>query len=152
MLQIEEFSSSVREIVLMNSAQIDWHWESICEALAEVPNFYDFYDQAWAYREAKMGLLQVWALSDGMIRGIVLTRMLVYPRQKVLEIMAMAGEGMLEYFETLEDVLERFAAAGECKTISCLTRPGIARKTRRHMGEVKASVVFRPVRAQKKDV
>lgn len=151
MLQEEHMAQRVREIVLMNPEQIDFHWEGICEALAEVPNFYDFYDQAWAYHEAKMGTLQVWALSDGMIRGIVLTRMLVYPRQKVLEIMAMTGTAMLEYFETLEDVLERFAVAGECQTISCLTRPGIARKTRRHMGEVRAHVVFRPVRAQKKD-
>lgn len=136
-------------IYLLGDEQIDVYWEKIAEVLAEVPGFYEFYTPEWAFDQAKKGLLQVWALSDGQIRGIVLTTIKVYPKQNVFEVMAMCGFTMMEYLEELDDVFERIAADQGCQTISGVLRPGLARTLRKHKAEVKMMVVSRPVVAKK---
>jgi len=138
-----------RKVYMLNMGQVEFYWCNIVKLLEEVPGFYDFYTPEWAHEQIKMGLLHVWALEDGMIRGIVLTRILVFPRQKVFEVMAIAGLNSLEYLDEMDDIFERLARSAGCSTISGLLRPGLARKLRKHKAEVRAVVVFRPVNPER---
>jgi len=120
-----------KSVFLMNGDQIDDHWHNIALLMKECPGYYDYYTPEWTYERAKSGDLQLWAISDGAIRGIVVSQILVYPVQKVFEIIGAAGIGLLEFFDEMESVFEFIAADAGCSTIAARCRPGIARMLRK---------------------
>jgi hypothetical protein len=126
-LQEEPFLRSVRNVFLLQDDMVDFYWHDIIEGLKEVPGFFDFYDDKWVWEEIKRGGLLVWALSDGQIKGIVLTRVLVFPKQKVFEILAIYGIDMLVFFAEMEDTFMMVAQRLGCQTISALCRPALKR-------------------------
>jgi hypothetical protein len=114
--------------------------------LGECPTYYECFTPEWTYARAKEGGIQVWGLSDGAIRGIVVTQILVFPAQKVFEVLAAAGIGMLEYFDEMEEVFEYIAADSGCQTIAARVRPGLERLLTRKKGAYKVMVTLsRPV-------
>lgn len=126
--------------------QIDTLWELIWPLFREVPGFLDLYDEAWTYQNIKMGDLQVWAYSDSEIRGMVLTRINVFPKCKVLDVMTISGIAGVDFMQELDDVFEMLARQQECKFISVAARPGMERLlARRHRGQRRYSVLSRPV-------
>src|SRR5215831_499091 len=131
MLQKIESEDLGKRIFLLNSEQIDHYWPDIVHLLGTVPGYYDFFTPEWTYAKAKGGDLQVWALSDGAIRGIVVTQILVFPAQKAFEILGAAGNGLLEFFSEMEDVFEFIAEDSGCKTIIARCRPGFDRLLRK---------------------
>jgi hypothetical protein len=144
-IQEENNEQQVRSVFLMSSEQIDDHWGNIQMLMTECPGYYDFYTPEWTYQQAKSGGIQVWALSDGMIRGIIMTQILVFPAQKVFEIIGAAGIGLLEFFDEMEKVFEYIAADAGCKTILARCRPGFERLLRKKHVLKQAVLLYRPV-------
>jgi hypothetical protein len=146
MLQESERVGMEKRVYLLNKEQIDHFWPDILRLLGEVPMYYDFFTPEWTYSKAKAGDLQIWGLSDEKIRGIVVTQILVFPAQKAFEILGAAGNGLLEFFDQMDDVFEFIAADCECQTIIMRCRPGIERKILRQGRGIKGcSFLYRPV-------
>jgi hypothetical protein len=122
----------------------------ILALLCECPNYYDYFTPEWTYSRAKNGNLQLWGLSDGEIKGIIVTQILIFPAQKVFEVLAAAGIGLLEYFDEMEEVFERIAESSGCQTIAARVRPGLERLLVKRKGAYKVTVTLsRPVGKKK---
>lgn len=143
--QIESSIQNLKSVYVLQGAQIDFYWEQIKEGFAEVPQFYDFFTPEWVYSEIKMGHYQVWALSDGAIKGIILTQLLVYPKQNVFEILAAFGVDMLDFFSEMQDVFLRFARQNGCDTMTARCRPGLARKLKKFHPKQEFTILSYPV-------
>jgi hypothetical protein len=142
----EEVRPQQKSVFLMSSEQIDDHWPNIQRLMAECPGYYDFYTPEWTYSRAKSGDLQLWALSDGAIRGIIVTQIVVFPVQKVFEILGAAGIGLLEYFDEMEKMFDFIAVDAGCQTIITRVRPGLERLlTKRKLAHKTAVLMSRPV-------
>jgi len=138
-------SSVQKSVFLMSKQQIDEHWPNIQALMGTCPGYYDFYTPEWTYAAAQRGDLQLWALSDDMIRGIVVTQIMVFPAQKVFEILGVAGMDMLNFFDEMEKVFEYIAADAGCKTVMARCRPGLERLLRKKHVLKYAVWLYRPV-------
>lgn len=139
MLQAEE-----RKIYALDDDRIDYYWKDIERLLAKVPMLYDFYTSDWLYEHAKMGHLQVWALSDGQIKGIVITQICTFPKANLLQILAAAGDEMLKFVDEQEGMFDWVAREHGCAFVQAVCRPGLARKLKRR-GVVSGVILTRPV-------
>jgi len=139
-----------KSVFLMSPEQIDVHWANIQELMKSCPGYYEFFTPEWTYAAAKRGDLQLWALSDGMIRGIIVSQILVFPAQKVFEIIGAAGIGMLEFFDEMEKVFEYIAADAGCKTIIARVRPGMERLLRKKHPLKYASWLYREIQIDRR--
>lgn len=135
----------MKEVYLLDPPRVNFYWPQIEEVLEDIPGFLDFYTPEWAFEQIKMGHLHVWALDDGVIRGIVISRIAEYPRQKVFEIVAVAGIGMLDFFSEMESTFMKLAKACGCKSFSATARPGIARLLKKQGAWTEAHRLIRPV-------
>lgn len=145
MLQRSESTGQNRRVFLLNSEQIDHFWPDVQQLLGSCPGYYELYTPEWTYQRAKSGDLQVWALSDGEIKGIVVSQIAVFPVQKVFEVLGAAGSGLLDFFDELEEIFDFIAADCGCGMISARVRPGIERLLRKK-GTIKmATWLYRPV-------
>jgi hypothetical protein len=143
---MQELEAVQRSVFLMSGQQIDDHWPNIQILMDSCPGYYDLYTPEWTYQSAKSGDIQMWALSDGAIRGIIVTQILVFPAQKVFEIVGAAGIGLLDFFDEMEKVFEYIAADAGCKTIMGRCRPGVERLIVKKYGGYKcASWVWKSV-------
>ena len=79
------------------------------------------------------------------MRGIVVTQVLVFPAQKAFEVLGAAGNGLLEFFDQMDDVFEFIARDCECQTIIMRCRPGIERLLRDKRAIKLCSFLYRPV-------
>src|SRR4249920_3879240 len=93
---------TLKSIYPLLGPQIDVYWDNIWEGFCSVPGFAQFYTPEYTYSQLKRGEYQVWALSDGQIKGIVLTQMFALPRSNVLEILCIFGVDMMDYFEEIK--------------------------------------------------
>lgn len=116
-----------RKVFLLDSDQLDFYWADIAQLMQEVPGFYDFYTPEWLYEAAKKGNLQIWGLSDGQIRAIVVTQILVFPKQKVFEVLAAGGIGLLDFVDEMQDTFNFIAHSAGCATLMGKVRPGLTR-------------------------
>jgi hypothetical protein len=143
MLQLVE--NIEKKVFLLDDNQIDFYWPEIMRLLGEVPGYYDFFTPEWTYQKAKSHDIQVWGLSDGAIRGIIITQILCFPAQKCFEILGAAGNGLLDFLGEMEDVFDFIAADAGCSTMISRTRPGLEKLLRKH-GAVKiCSFLIRPI-------
>lgn len=120
-------NAAIKKVFPLLGDQIDHYWPQVCGGLSDCPGWWDFYTPEWTYTSLKMGRLTLWALSDGAIRGIVLTQILEFPRQRVFEIVALFGIDMLYFFKEMEDVFEYIAQENKCGFIQAICRPGLQR-------------------------
>lgn len=135
----------VRNVYLLNDAQVDFYWHDILEGLKGCPSFFDYYSPEWTREQIKTGHLLVWSLSDGKIRGIVMTRICVYPRMKVFEIFAIFGVGMLDFLQEMQDVFMRIATSYGCGKISSFSRPAMKKMLKPFFAEEEAVVLRRTI-------
>lgn len=141
----EEDLQSIKRIYLLQGEQIDFYWGEIIEGLKACPGYFDYYNAEWTWEQVKTGHLLVWALSDGAIRGIVLTRISLFPKQKVFEILALYGLEMLTFFAEMEDVFMKIAQSYGCETIRANCRPGLKRLLKNFHVEHESMVLSRRV-------
>jgi len=145
----EENKRAARQVFLMSMDQVDHYWPEIVRVLGEVPGYYDFFTTEWTYDRARSGGIQIWGFTDGMIQGIAITQILVFPAQKAFEVLAAGGPGMLDFIDEMDSVFQRIAREAECNTIICRVRPGLARRLARDKGVVTGAVwVYKPVTKQ----
>lgn len=130
-LQIQDEMKQLKSVYVLNREQIDFYWDQIRDGFGEVPQFYDFFTPEYVYERIKMGHYQVWALSDGAIKGIVLTQILCFPKQNVFEVLGAYGIEMIHFYSELQDVFLRFARQNGCDTMYSRCRPGVARLLRK---------------------
>ena len=135
----------MKNIYLLNEEQVDFYWHDICEGLKDCPGFYDYYSPEWVWEQIKSGHLLVWALSNGQIKGIVLTRILIFPKKRVFEILALYGIDMLEFFQEMEDTFMLIGKKYGCSCLSALARPGVQRKLTGFKVETTAMVLRREI-------
>jgi len=79
------------------------------------------------------GLMQLWTVDDaeaGTVAAAV-TQIVQYPRRKVLEIVAIGGDGSARWGEELHRALVAFAREHGCSHVRAYTRPGGARRLKR---------------------
>lgn len=131
-----------RPIYLLDSDRIDFYWPKIVPLLEIIPIFCELYDPASVYSEAKMGHLQIWALRDTAIRAIVLTRINIYPRAKVFEIIGAAGTGAFKFVPDMEAMFEWIAREQNCTFFRSTVRPGIERKLKSVDGVTRMGMVL----------
>lgn len=125
---------------------VEFHWELIWQHLRELPDFLRLYTESYCFEKVKMGHWQVWAYSGSEIYGIVVTKISVFPKCKVLDVMTMIGTEGLEFMQELDDCFEMLAQQNGCAYISQCVRPGLERVlTRKHRAQKLYSVVTRPV-------
>ena len=79
------------------------------------------------------GSMQLWTVDDaeaGTVAAAV-TQIVQYPRCKVLEVVALGGDGSAQWGEELHRALVAFAREHGCSHVRAYTRPGGARRLRR---------------------
>lgn len=147
MLDLEEISSGtpIKRVYLLSGEMLDYYWNDIIAGLKDCPGYFDYYTPEWTYEQVKTGHLLVWSLSDGSIRGIVLTRVLIFPKQRVFHILAIYGMDMLDFFSEMEDVFMKIAQDFQCQTISALCRPGLKRLLKNFRAEEESITLRREV-------
>ena len=144
-MSLQQVESVRKQVFLLSPEQIDEHWPNIAKLMLECPGYYDYYTPEWTYSRAKGGDLQIWGLLDDAIRGIIVTQIMVFPVQKVFEILGAAGVGLLEFFEEMDQVFDYIAADAGCATITARCRPGLERLLRKRGAFKQAVWLYRPV-------
>ena len=134
-----------KRIFLLSPEQIDEHWPNIAKLMVECPGYYDYFTPEWTYSKAKSGDLQIWGMMDDAIRGIIVTQIMVFPAQKVFEILGAAGVGLVEFLDEMDQVFEFIAADAGCSTIMARCRPGLERLLRKRGVFKQAVWLYRPV-------
>ncbi len=128
---------------LLDDARLDHYWGEIAPLLEKVPLFRDLYDPQDVYTMAKMGHFQIWALSDGAIRTIMVTQIQSFPKAKVLMILAVVGKKFFELWDSADATLEWVARDSGCSFIHAVGRPGFARK--RGSGEIEGVLISKKI-------
>lgn len=123
-----ELHSEKKKIYALDNDRIDYYWKDIEKLLESVPMLYEFYSPEWLYEHAKMGRLQLWALSDSKIKGIVVTQICTFPKASALQILACAGIEMLKFIDEQEGMFDWVARQNGCSFVQAICRPGLARK------------------------
>jgi hypothetical protein len=141
--------TSVKQVYLLDSARVHFYWPQIESLLAEVPGFYDYYTSEWIYSQINLGHLHVWALDDGAIRGIVISQIAIFPKQKVFDILAIGGVGTLQFFEEMQSTFEKLAISCGCTKFAANVRPGLARKLKTLGAWTESHRLVRPVVVQR---
>lgn len=142
--------SQQKSVFLMSNEQIDEHWHNIQILMGNCPGYYEFYTPDWTYEQAKNGNIQLWALSDGCIRGIVVTQILVYPAQKVFEIIGAAGIGLLQFFDEMVSTFDLIGADAGCQTMTARVRPGLERLLCKKHALKYGAMIYRPIKPNRR--
>lgn len=146
MTTLEIESGRTKSVFLMSKDQIEHYWPDIVRVLGEVPGYYEFFTPEWTYARVMNDQMQVWGFTDGEIKGIAVTQILVFPAQKAFEILGAGGPGMMDFMDQMEGVFERIAADTKCDSIIARARPGLARYLIRKKGAINGAVwIYRPV-------
>lgn len=142
----QETAKRMRNISPLCGMALDIQWPMVWDAMKASPALLRLYDERHCYIAAIKGHWQVWVYSDTEIRGIVVTKINVFPKCKVLDVMLISGISGLQFMEELDDVFEILARQQECAHISVSVEPPLERIVlRKFRGTRFYSVVTRPV-------
>lgn len=125
---------------------VDVYWELVWGLFRNIPHWLHLYDEAWTYQHVKKGHLHVWAYADSEIRGILVTRINVFPKCKVLDVVGMSGIAGIEFLDDLDSICETLARQNDCTFLTCQARPGMERLLlRKHRAAKALTTLVRPV-------
>jgi hypothetical protein len=133
---------SRKPVYALDPERLDLYWENIVPLLESIPMFAELFSPDWVYMQAKMGHLQLWALADTEVRAIVVTRISIFPRAKVFEIMGIAGSKAYSFVPEMEAMFEWLARDAGCTYFIATTREGVLRKLRQLPGIQRAGIVL----------
>lgn len=135
-----------RSVTPICGTDVDFLWDRIWELFQDLPRWTLLYTEKWTFEQVKMGHLQVWNYSDTESRGMMVTRINIFPKCKVLDVVGLSGISGVEFLDDLDAVCETLARQNDCKYLSCSARDGMARLLqRKHRGAKLYSVLSRPV-------
>jgi hypothetical protein len=114
----------------------DWwmaHLQEIHIQLDSVKHIWeDYYTKDFMTAQILNEAWQAWGFgSDGKVRLLVITQIVVFPANRVLQILMALGNSLDECLPVMEATLERFANAAECGLCDAIGRPGWERKVPR---------------------
>ena len=115
----------------------------LAEAVAESAGEYEVAD---LFAEIARNRMQLWIIGDAeRLRGGLVTRVAVYPRKQVLQLLYLGGDGLADWVDDLDQELSGFARAQGCQRIEVTGRPGWGRILPQRGAEVRQVVVSREV-------
>lgn len=141
---MQEEQGVQKKVGTFDRNQIDFYWKDIVPLLENVVGFSEFYTIASVYELLQSGDWQLWALSDSMIQGVVITTIRVFPKVKVFQILVAAGN-FLQFFDEIEAMFEWLARDSGCTFIQGQVRSGVARKLKRSRGDLRQVIITRRV-------
>lgn len=150
-MSVVETGSKERQFGLLSTEQFLHYWPEILPNLKAVPYFLEYCTVEWVLEQTLKGHLQFWALSDGSVRGIIMTRVQVTPAQRVLQLTLAFGNDFEEYIELAETTLFRFAQMMECTRMELIGRKGWRRKLRRFNPDFCYEVLSKAVSTRGRD-
>jgi hypothetical protein len=131
-------------VYLLDWAQFTFYWDGISKCLDET-DFGTYYTKEWLMEQVRLGYIQVWALSDGMIRLMIFSRIFEYPKAKVIQIFWGYGCDLDKFLEVANSAMDKAAAAIGADRIEIFGRPGWARKMKKLGFEREWYVIGRPI-------
>lgn len=133
-LENEEVSQSVpvKELFLLNRAEIQRYWGQIERALDEQP---ELWNGAWTKDDllanAIAGNVQVWALSvDNVLTLVLMTQFYSTFTTKYLQVFWAFGENLIETASLLDGAFDYFAAQHGASKFEVVGRKGFERVLR----------------------
>lgn len=113
------------QVRLPSLDEIAEHWSIIAPLLRRATIRNGCYEPIDLLQLAMTGQAGIWVCEvDGEIRAAVVTRVTVFPRRRVLEIMAAGGDGMKHWIGPLKAAMRAHAREMECSHLGSVARPG----------------------------
>jgi hypothetical protein len=101
------------------------HWTIIGPLLHKATSRNGCYEPLDLLQMAMAGQAGIWVCEvDGFIEAAVVTRVTVFPRRRILEMMAVGGSGMRHWIEPLRTAMRAHAREIGCSHIASVARPG----------------------------
>lgn len=141
-----EVAKKIKNIFPICGGAVDSYWSLIWSLMQDSPGIVRLYTEAYCFEAVKTGQWQVWAYSDSEIRGIVVTRINIFPKCKILDVMVISGISGFQFMPELDGVFEILGRQQGCTWISVCVSPALERiVVRKFRGEKSYSVITRPV-------
>lgn len=135
-------------IYMLTWEQWSHYWGQIEECIDET-DFGQYYTKDWLNDAVYRSHVQAWVLSDGTIRLVCFTRILMYPKDKVLQLFWAYGRGMDTALEMANEIMDRAAVVMEATRIEIVGRAGWWKKMRRFGFDRDWWTISRPVNVQR---
>ena len=84
------------------------------------------------YRRLVSKDAQLWCVHNGDIKAVIVTQIMIYPKQKRLKLFLLGGEDMAKWEPMVSDVWDRFAKENGCAGIEISGRRGWARNAKQY--------------------
>jgi hypothetical protein len=123
--QIEAWPAEDVQVRLPPLEELAEHWTVIGPLLRRATVRNGCYEPIDLLQMAMAGQAGIWICEvDGEIRAAVVIRVTVFPRRRILEIVAAGGSGMKHWLEPLRQAMDRHAKELGCSHIASVARPG----------------------------
>lgn len=140
-----------REMYLLNWEQFSHYWGTGIQDALRMTDFYEYYTDEWLFDGVLKGNIQVFVLSDGVIKAIFFTQIVEYPGHTVIR--CFWGCGAVEKFIAIaNERLEEMAQVAGADRIELVGRWGWYRMLKKIIPEVEHGpcTVWRPVKPQRR--
>jgi hypothetical protein len=113
------------EVRLPSLEEVIEHWTVISPLLHKATVRNGCYEPIDLLQMAMAGQAGIWVCEvDGFIEAAVVTKVTVFPRRRILEMMAAGGSGMKHWIEPLRAAMRQHARDLGCSHIASVARPG----------------------------
>lgn len=130
-------------IEMVPPAGVDALWPLVEPMLAPLFDDYPLEDLEDVRASIESTHRQLWlVLRDGDIAAVAVTQIVTFPRARVLEIMALAGENVLDVMKEFDEWATEVAWLKSCDVIQVIGRPGWTKHFKQIGGE-RAAVIYR---------
>lgn len=121
-----EAKHEVVEVGRLEGVHFLQYWPAIAGELRYIPHVWsDWWTLDSIHDAVLQGAWQCWVVgTDETIRGVVMSQIVVYPANRIFQIVLAFGEGLLSYVPHLEGAFEKFASDSHCTLCEVTGRPG----------------------------
>ena len=131
-------------VYLLDKDQFACYWSQI-ESCLDNTDFSHWYTKDWLQEAVREGLVQVWVLSDGIVRLVVFSQMVYYPGGTTFQIFWGYGVELDRFLTERHETMDILAKAMKAERIEIVGRKGWIRKMARYGFEKEAYIISRPV-------
>lgn len=140
---IERGASGTDAIYLLNWEQFSFYWLQIEERLDKT-DFGSFYTKEWLKKSVAEGSVHVWVLSDGVIRLVVFSQLVAYPRGLTIQLFWGYGTGLDQFLDRGNTLMDKVAEVMKAEWIEIVGRKGWVRRMKRYGFETETYIISRP--------